>query len=222
MNQSKIEIISIRNFGNLELISFQPDILAIKPGQFLIVYHPEKDDHVVPIYFISGLQKNFFEKPSDSSWEIGDQLITKGPIGTGFSDKVRFQNLFCISFGKSKGGLNPILETSVKKGKNVAYMMDEMSLFLPNSIEIVFSNTIEETLHWADRVLIDVERDQLENNLDTLKWIMNLKIPAEILIYCPILCSGTSQCSVCSINTKKGGVRTCQQGTVFNLYELEF
>jgi len=222
VKQLKLEISSIRKFGNLELLSFKTKNFSIKPGQFLIVYHPEKDDHLIPIYFISQLDDVFFLKPSNANWEIGDQLIVKGPIGTGFSENSPFQNLFCVSFGESKGSLIPVVEKSVRIGKNVAYMLEDINLVLPYSVEIVFPETLEETFLWADRILIEVERDQMEKNQDMLRKIMNSKIPTEILVYCPILCSGVSQCSVCAVKSKKGWVQTCQQGTVFNLYDLEF
>lgn len=218
----KLEISSIRKFGSLELISFSGNSFSIKPGQFLIVYHPEKDDHLTPIYFCLQLEDFFFSRPLNNNWEIGDQLIAKGPIGTGFSSNSDIQNLICISLGKPTGGLNPILEISVKNEKNVAYMVEEMNLILPNSVEIVLSETLDETLLWADRVFIEGERDQLEKNVDLLRKILDSKIPTEILVYCPILCSGGSQCLICSVKTKKGWVKTCQDGAVFNLDEMVF
>jgi len=158
----------------------------------------------------------------NTNWEIGDQLIAMGPIGSGFSATLNYQNLLCVSLGRSKGGLNPIIESSVKQGKNVAYMVEDVNLVLPNSVEIVFPNTLDENLLWADRVLIEGERDYLEKNMDILRKIMNSKITTEILVYCPILCSGGSQCLICSVKTKNGLVKTCQYGSVFNLNELVF
>jgi hypothetical protein len=81
---------------------------------------------------------------------------------------------------------------------------------------------LDENLLWADYVVIEIERDNLDKNQEILKKIIDLEKPTEILIYCPILCSSDSQCMVCSVKTKKGWIRTCQQGTVFNLNELEF
>ncbi len=222
MKQLKLEISSIRKFGNLEIISFNNINFSIQPGQFIIVYHPEKDDHLIPIYFVLQLDDTFFVKPVNTNWVIGDQLIAIGPIGSGFSETYNYQNLLCISLGKSEGVLNPIIESSVRQGKNIAYMVEDINLILPNSVEIVFPNTLDENLLWADRVLIEGERDHLEKNHNTLDKILSSKIPAEILLYCPMLCSGASQCSVCSVKTKKGWIQTCQHGSVFNLNELEF
>ena len=222
MKQLILEISSIRKFGNLELLSFTNNINSIKPGQFLIVYHPEKDDHLIPIYFSLQMDGIFFSKPLNANWEIGDHLIAKGPIGAGFSEDSNFQNLLCVSIGKPKGSLIPVIENSVNIGKNVAYMVEEINFILPNSVEIVIPETLDETLLWADNILIEGKRDHLKENLGLLRKIMNSKIPTEILIYCPILCSGGSQCLICSVKTKKGWIKTCQHGTVFNLDELEF
>ena len=220
--RQKTEISIIRNFGDQQLISLNMPVPSIKPGQFFIVYNPEKDDHLNPIYFTLQLDEIFFLKPKNTNWEIGDQLIVNGPIGSGFSNYFNFQNLLCISLGQSCGGLNPVVDHSVSIGKNVAYMLDDANVVLPNSVEIVFPNMLDENLIWADFVLIEVERDHLEKNQEILKRILKSDVHTEILIYCPILCSGDAQCMVCSVKTKEGWIRTCQQGTVFNLKELEF
>jgi len=220
--KQKTEISIIRKFGDLQLISLKIQIPSIKPGQFLIVYNPEKDDQLIPIYFTLQLDDIYFTKPKITNWEVGDQLIVKGPIGTGFSNHYNFQNLLCISLDQSHGSLNPLIDHCVRIGKNVAYMVDEINLTLPNSVEIVFPDMLDEHLLWADYVVIEIERDNMEKNRETLKKILNSDIQTEILIYCPILCSGDSQCMVCSVKTKKGWIRTCQHGTVFNLNELEF
>jgi len=220
--KQRTEISIIRSFGDLQLISLKMQLHPINPGQFLIVYNPEKDDHLFPIYFTLQLDDIYFVKPINTNWEIGDQLIVKGPIGSGFSDYFNFQNLLCISLNNPRGGLNPVIDQSVSMGKNVAYMVEDTNVVLPNSVEIVFPGMLHENLLWADFVLIEVERDNLDKNQNILKSIVNSGIPTEILIYCPILCSGDSQCMVCSIKTKKGWIRTCQHGTVFNLNDLEF
>jgi NAD(P)H-flavin reductase len=218
----KTEISIIRNFGDRQLIALELKISSIKPGQFFIGYNPEKDDHLIPIYFALYLDEIFFMKPQNTHWEIGDQLILKGPIGSGFSDYSNFQNLLCISLGQYQGGLNPLIDHCVSLGKNVAYMLEDTNVVLPNSVEIVFPFTLAENLLWANYILIEAERDHLGQSKEILKKVVNSGIPAEILIYCPNLCSGDSLCEVCSVKTKKGWIKTCQHGTVFKLNELEF
>ncbi|PKO07348.1 MAG: hypothetical protein CVU41_01215 [Chloroflexi bacterium HGW-Chloroflexi-3] len=220
--KQKTEISIIRNLGDLQLISLKKKIPQIKPGQFLIAFNPEKDDHLIPIYFTLQLEELYFVKPKNTNWEIGDQLIIKGPIGSGFSNYSNYLNLLCVSLDQPHGGLNPVIDNSVNMGKNVAYMVEDTNVVLPNSVEIVFPGILDENMLWADFVLIEVERDHLEQSKEILKRILNSGIPAEILIYCPILCSGDSHCMVCSVKTKKGWIKTCQHGTVFNLNELEF
>ena len=220
--KQKTEISIIRKFGDLQLISLKLKIPSIKPGQFLIAYNPEKDDHLIPIYFALLLDDIFFMKPKNTNWEIGDQLIVKGPIGSGFLNDYNFQNLLCVSLDLPRGGLNPVIDHCVGTGKNVAYMLDDTDVGLPNSVEIVFPEMLDENLLWADYVLIEAERDHLDQSKEILKRILDSGIPTEILIYCPILCSGDSKCMVCTVKTKKGWIRTCQNGTVFNLNELEF
>lgn len=220
--KQKTEISIIRNFGDRQLLALDMKISSIKPGQFFVVYNPEKDYHLFPIYFTLQLEEVFFMKPKNTHWEIGDQLIVKGPIGSGFSNDSYFQNILCFCLDQSQGGLNPLIENSVSIGKNVAYMVDDINLPLPKSVEIVFPDMLDENLLWADYVVIEIERDNLEKYQGILRKILNSYLTTEILIYCPILCSGDSQCMVCSVKTKKGFIRTCQHGTVFKLNELEF
>lgn len=219
--KQKTEISIIRNFGDRQLLSLEMKVSSIKPGQFFIVYNPEKDDRLFPIYFTLQLDEIFFMKPKNTNWEIGDQLIVKGPIGSGFTYYSNFQNLLCISLDNLYGGLNPMINRSIDNGKNVAYMVENSNIVLPNSVEIVFPDMLDENLSWADYVLIEAERDHLEQSKEIINKVLNSGIPSEILIYCPILCTGDSQCMVCSVKTKKGWIRTCQHGTVFKLTELE-
>ncbi len=100
-------------------------------------------------------------------------------------------------------------------------MVDKSNVVLPNSVEIVFPDMLHENLLWADYVLIEAERDYLEQSKEIINKVLNSGNPAEILIYCPILCTGDSLCMVCSVKTKKGWIRTCQHGTVFKLIDLE-
>ena len=78
MKPKTIKLIAFRKFGGLRIASFDTDFSDIKIGQFLLAYHPEKDDRISPIYFVSKIDDVYFSIPEDSKWEIGDYLIFKG------------------------------------------------------------------------------------------------------------------------------------------------
>ena len=222
MKQRIAKILSVRNLGDLRLISLDISVSDLKPGQFFLAFHPEKDDHLSSIYYVMNKDEYYFSVPEYASWELGDQLITRGPIGAGLKIPAMYSNLLCISTCENVGGLYPVIENSVRTGKNVACMVSSNNIPLPNSVEVVFPEMLEDTLGWADYVLIEMNRDELKYQQELLQRITNSGLPAEILLYCPILCSGDAHCMVCSVKTKKGWIQTCHIGSTFYLDELEY
>ncbi len=59
------EISIIRNFGDRQLLALEMKISSIKPGQYYIVYNPEKDDHLYSDIFALQLDEIFFMKPQE-------------------------------------------------------------------------------------------------------------------------------------------------------------
>ena len=215
-------ITSFRKFGDLQLVLFDNPFMDIKPGQFLLVYQPEKDDHLVPVYFTLELDGAYFSIFQHTSWEIGDQVYIRGPVGTGFKIPEYFSNLFCITLGQKYGSLYQIMDHATKKRKNVAYMCNSGNLLIPESVEVVFTDTINENLAWADMILIEMDNNEFRNNSKLLEKILNSGKPSEVLLYRPILCAGESECLICSVKTKTSYRKTCQNGSVYQLNELEF
>ncbi|HSM24266.1 MAG TPA: hypothetical protein VK856_05330 [Anaerolineaceae bacterium] len=215
------QITTIRKFGNKELISFGKEFDNLRPGQFFLGYDPERDFHVRPVYFVSSQDENYFLRPEESSWSLGDTIIIKGPIGNGFSDLSIYQNLLLVSLGTNHGALTPLMETGLKSNKNVSVSVQYPEIQFSPSVEIVLPESLEESFDWADFIFVEINRDDLQNQHGLLKKIELSNIPCELLIYCPILCSGNAECMMCTVNTKIGKIKTCKQGQVFDLKTLE-
>lgn len=221
MKDKIIKVTGFRKFGKSSFISFDNDFKSIQPGQFLLSYHPLKDDLIKQIFYVTRIDETYFSIPENSNWEIGDELIFKGPGGNSFTDFSLAQNLLLISAGKTKGGLLSIIDNGIKKGKNIAYLTNDPDLPLPNSIEILTPDMLDDSLQWADSVSIEIDREDLINFTNLLQKVKTTRKSSEILIYSPILCSGESHCMICAIKTTKRWVRSCHNGAVFKIFDLE-
>lgn len=222
MKTFNCKITTIRKFGHKEFIAFGNEITNIRPGQFFIAYVAGKDYHVWPVYFVSFQEDHFFLRPEESRWELGDSISLKGPIGNGFSDLSMYQNILLINLGTNHGVLSALMEVGLKSNKNVAIFTKNHEIQFPPTVEIILPGLLEESINWADFIVVDIDRDNLSIEHELIKTIDLSNTPCEIFIYCPILCSGNAECMVCTINTKKGKVKTCKQGQVFDLKSLEF
>ena len=222
MKDKTIKVAGFRKLGKSRIISFDNKFRNIKPGQFLLAYHPEKDDRLKQLFFVSKIDDGFFTISENTNWEIGDQIFFKGPIGKGFSELSLSQNILIISLGPTKGSLFSVIDIGIKEGKNIAYLTNDLEIPLPHSIEVLTPDMIDESLTWADFVMIEIERDEVVKYADLLQKVKSAGVNSELLIYSPILCSGDTQCMICAVRTKKGWIRSCHDGAVFKLSELEF
>ena len=152
MKDKIIKVTGFRKFGKSKIISFDNDFESIQPGQFLLCYHPQKDDLLKQIFYVTTIDGAYFTIPENSNWEIGDELIYKGPGGNCFTDSSLAQNLLLISMGTTKGVLLSIIEKGIKSGKNIAYLTNNQNLPLPNSVEILTPDMLDDSLRWADSV----------------------------------------------------------------------
>ena len=222
MKTFNCKISTIRKFGKKELIAFGNEIPQLRPGQILLGYVDGKDNHIWPVYFVSSQEDHFFLRPEESRWELGDLVTLKGPIGSGFSDLSLYQNILLINFGMDTGVLSAVSEVGLKANKNIAISTTNHDIQFPPSVEIILPGSIEESIEWADFIAVDIDRDNLPIKIELFSKIELVNTPCELLIYCPILCSGNADCMVCTVNTKQGKVKTCKLGQVFDLKSLEF
>jgi hypothetical protein len=222
VKDKNIKVVGFRKFGKSRIVSFGNQFKIIKPGQFLLAFHPEKDDSLKQLFYVLKIDDDYFSISENTNWEIGDQLIYKGPIGKGFSELSLSQNLLLISLGPTKGGLFSVIDIGIKEGKNIAYLTNNSVIPLPHSIEVLTTDMLDESLNWADCVLIEIDRHEILKYADLLIKVKSSGVISEVLIYSPILCSGESHCMICAIKTSKGWIRSCHDGAVYKLSELEF
>jgi hypothetical protein len=216
------KITSIRNFGSKKVFTIDKVLSTIKPGQFLLASNSVLDTHLVPVYLFSLRGDIYFSFPEESSWDIGSVLNIRGPIGDGFVDINLFQNILLINFESSHHTLNALMEIGIMNKKNIAYFSEKKEFQIPPTVELVAPNLLSETIHWADFIGIEIHRENLSKYHEFFQQIEKQRTHCELMVFCPILCSGKSDCMICSLKTKKGWIKTCQQGQIINLNQLEF
>lgn len=221
MKEQICKLTSIRKFGNIKTFLIDKTFNSLRSGQFFLVSNPTKDSKIMPVYVFSLDQEVDFSFPSDARWDIGDFLHFHGPIGSGFNDLSMYSNIFLLSLNSDLLSLNALFNTGIKENKNIVYYSENKDIPIPPTVEIITKDRIAETIEWANYIAIEMKREDLPKNYEVLKNIKEHALTCELLIYCPILCLGKANCLICSLKTKQGWVKTCQQGQIFNLDNLE-
>lgn len=221
MKEQFCKLTSIRKFGNIKTFSVDKSFTPLRSGQFFLVSNQNKDSKIMPVYIFSIDQDVEFSFPTDVRWDIGDVLHFHGPIGSGFSDLSKFSNIFMLSLDPEHHSLKALMDIGIKENKNIAYFAENKDIPIPPTVEILTTDLIAETFEWANYISIEMKREDLPKNYEVLKNIKECAVTCELLIYCPILCLGKADCLICSLKTKRGWVKTCQEGQVFNLDNLE-
>ena len=193
----------------------------IQSGQLFLAYHSKKNSHLMPLNLFSLKDNKWFTYKEEFFWEIGDELKLRGPIGEGFRAIRPYQNLLLIDLENEIQSLYSLMEEGLNSGKNVVYSAKETNFPIPSSVEIMPLELSQETIRWADFIAVEVNRDDLQKFSNLFFQIRELNIDCDVLVHCPILCSGKSECMVCAIKTKRGWVKTCQNGQVIKLDQLE-
>ena len=222
MKEQICKLISIRNFGNIKTFTVDKTFTSVKSGHFFLVSTPNSDSKIMPVYVFSHEQDVYFSFPKDVRWDIGDFLHFHGPIGRGFCDLSPYSNIFMLSLDTEHNSLNSLIEIGIKENKNISYFIENKGFPVPSTVEIITRDMITETIEWANYIAIEINRENLSKNYDMLKKIRKNAVTCELLIYCSILCSGKSDCLICSLKTKHGWIKTCQEGQIFNMDDLEF
>jgi hypothetical protein len=126
-----------------------------------------------------------------------------------------------LSLDCEEYSLNALIEIGIKENRNITYYVENKEFPISPSVEIITRDMIRETIGWANYIAIEIKREDLPKNYEILKNVKEHAVTCELLIYCPILCLGKADCMVCSLKTKQGWTKTCQQGQIFNLDNLE-
>lgn len=220
MKDLTCKITGFRKAGNKKIFTLDHKFEDLFPGQLFLAFNPKKNAHLMSVNIFSIRETVWFVYDEEYLWEIGDDLIIHGPIGEGFRSILRYQNLLLIDLESENRSLYSLMEAGLNEGKNIVYSAKETEFPIPASVEIIPNSLTGETLFWADFIAVEVNREKLSLYEDLFIQIMNMNIDCDVMVHCPILCYGKSDCMVCTIKSKNGWVKTCQQGQVIKLDQL--
>lgn len=206
-------------------LTIEPIRLRLNPGQYCTAYGENDGEFLAQTLFpIHEDQYRYgLRGRVPNSWAPGMQLHLAGPYGHGFNLITATQRVAVVQLTDNPYQMISLLEMALEQGAAVVYCADVLFPGLPSLVEVLPLDSIAEVMQWADYIAIEVADHQL-TGLPTLlgskpREILTPKI--EILINAPILCSGKGDCGVCSVSTRKGWMRACKDGPVFNYNQLE-
>ncbi|PKO13141.1 MAG: hypothetical protein CVU39_20400 [Chloroflexi bacterium HGW-Chloroflexi-10] len=218
----ELTLFEIRRFGGLDAVRFFPEVTQAKPGQMIYAWQTELDIRVTPLMFVDTINgENWFGGHLPSSWQIGRKFHVRGPVGNGFSKLDRFQNVMLIGTSLYSPCLTAIIRDGLVSGKNFSYLGKGNFVF-PPQVEVIQDNELLNNLDWADCFMLEIVGEEFNLAWPYVEKIIKTKKLAEVMIVNPILCMGDAECFVCAVKTQKGFKRSCKDGPIFNLYELDW
>lgn len=192
------------------------------PGRYLWASHPGAILGA-PLFLERALEDGFLAAPPvPLSWEPGDRLTLRGPLGRGFKLPLSTRRLALASFVPGAARLLPLAGQAIQIGAEAALYCDFPLPGLPAALEASPLSDLPEALDWADYLALDLSLKQLPLLREYLGGdTRNLAIPpGQALLSADIPCGGTAECDVCAIKTRRGWKLICEDGPVFELGEV--
>ncbi|HNH26155.1 MAG TPA: hypothetical protein PLR93_04005, partial [Anaerolineales bacterium] len=139
-------------------ISCPPELIPA-PGQYLLA-HAAGSDAPLPVPLFSSLsssQNGFrFAPPIPSSWQPGQLLHLRGPIGHGFSLPSSARKIALVGLEDTPARLLGLLSQALKQSAEVVLVSNSSVEDLPEVVEIQPVKGLLDVLRWADFVAMDV------------------------------------------------------------------
>ncbi len=222
MNWRNTEIDAIKDFGFCQAVHLKDFSITIKPGQILYIFQPDSDDHIIPLTYVKHENnQSWFTSATSIQWQIGKNILVRGPIGNGFHPIGRYGKILFIVPGGLIGSLQPLIDIAIQTQKSVAISSKNNNWQIHPEVEIISIEDIDFAISWADFIYLECARNELENFPDIINKIKHHRTTSEIFIYSPVLCGGNGDCMVCTVHTKSGFRRICKDGPILPIEELE-
>ena len=217
-----------------------------KPGQFVLVYcgeecllprpfsiHQVKNMEDLALYFA------VLEGGKGTTWlsqrKEGDEIVLSEPLGNGFSVKLDSHNLLLVAGGMGIAPLAFLAQEALNKGSEVTLIYGTAvkhrypEVLLPFGVKLVattddgsvgyrglVTDLIPEYADWADQVFACGPLPMYKA-MARMPELRNkaVQISLEVRMAC-----GRGLCYGCSIKTRGGMKKVCQDGPVFGLGDI--
>ncbi|MBN1231504.1 MAG: hypothetical protein JXA19_06555 [Anaerolineales bacterium] len=220
--------LELYNIPTIELAF--PKAARLHPGQFFHVQNQEYTLHplaetLIPISNASpaneeGFIVQRFLPSGIHSWQPGEIMKFRGPLGKGFSFHSRkgLSHMALVELDESPGRLLPLIESGLEKEIEMVLFWDGKQIHtLPDAVEVLPLSQIKETLDWADCCMADIRLDQISTLFSVFP--KRTKVDTEVFVHTNMICAGLGECGVCALPGRNNRL-VCKDGPVFNLKEL--
>lgn len=197
-----------------------PENLIPAPGQYLLASDGSDSPLPVPIFYTDSAPQGFITL-APYSWNPGQALQMRGPLGRGFALPLTARRVGLVAFDGTAARLRGLIQPALKQDASVVLVCDTHGEDLPDDVEVQPLGALEDVLHWADYIAVDVDREnllKLKEQLEKRNQVSAVR-DAQVLIRTPMPCGGIADCGVCAVVTRSGWQMACKDGPVFDWRE---
>jgi len=192
-------------------------------GQYTLAGAASDAPLPVPLFHTDSAPEGFITaSPETESWNPGQRLFLRGPLGRGFNVPLSARKVALIAFDGSPIRLRGLIRPGLNQGAAVVLVGNFSVEQLPDEVEAQPLAALPDILDWADCLAFDVAREnlfELRETLGALKQLPALE-EAQVLIRTSVPCGGVAECGVCAVSLKFGWKLACKDGPVFEWKEL--
>ena len=174
-----------------------------------------------------------------SQCQIGDKINIFGPLGNGFSIFPASKNLLMVAGGIGIAPLGFLTQQALRQAYSVKVLLGASTAsqlyrqcLSPSEVELIIAtedasagkeglvtDLLPEYVDWADQVFVcgpmSMYRDMVLKKRELKVEGKSVQISLEVRMGC-----GRGLCYGCTIKTKNGLKRVCEDGPVFNLHDI--
>jgi NAD(P)H-flavin reductase len=203
--------------------------MIIVPGQYLSITTPDQITAIPNICFPIHINDEILQvSPIPNEWHPSQKVEVRGPFGHGFSIPQISKKVCLVSWDQHPNRLMDMLKKTIREQREIilvwdAFQQTEDSLSIPEDVEIMGLQNLDDAIRWADFIGMDSPINLL-SEVARHKSILQsgvLTCPIQILVSTSMPCLGIADCGICSIPVKKGYKLTCKDGPVFDFGELD-
>ncbi len=222
--KGKVVEIILEDEQKLVRIACPPNLIPA-PGQYLLAGDASDSPLPVPLFYTDSAPESFLALPPETvSWQPGQELYLRGPLGRGFDIPAAARKIALIAFDDPLTRLRGLIKPALKKNLALVVVSDFPASSLPDEVEIQPMRELVSVMQWADYSAWDVAREnliQLKELLESEKQLPG-RFDAHILVRTAVPCGGVAECGVCAVTLKSGWMLACKDGPVFDWSELGF
>jgi dihydroorotate dehydrogenase electron transfer subunit len=200
-----------------------PASLIPAPGQYIRAELGSDSLLPVPLFYTDSSSSGFIAAPPfPDSWQPGQEVYLRGPLGRGFTLPVASRQVALVAYDDSPARLLGLIRQALHQDASLVLVSNAASASLPDEVEVQPLSALIDVCEWADYIALDVLRENLPGLRERL-GARNLwpgSREAQVLVRTPMPCGGVADCGVCAVTLTSGWRMACKDGPVFDWREV--